>query len=327
MTSKPDSRPDAINPQALKAARKRRGMSQLELAKATGCTKDTVSRWERGISRRVRTHLRKPLCNALRIKWGKLTRPTDQSQDLAGDVTTKVSIAKDAWISLLIVALRYNVRTRDVLDLAPLLFLIVAERSLLERKRRLQKIDATWQEAEGKLLENCAHLGGIITARSLSADNQLHEEKESLSKRDVFGRTIIYENWNEGDEGPFVHFVRDLAKNLPQDAVVSIDSFDGDMIGGYRIADDTLRACTGISKAEESSKKLLHFIHYGVIDFVECVRVRSEGDDENYRQWLSEELARAEKESQHQLEEFMDDFGPRPVAAGESDASENRSER
>ncbi|MYH72902.1 MAG: helix-turn-helix transcriptional regulator, partial [Acidimicrobiia bacterium] len=177
----------------------RRGMSQFELAQATGCTKDTVSRWERGKSRRVRSHLRKPLCAALRITWERLTRPTEQPEDLAADVTTRVAIGNDAWASLLVVAVRYNVRPRDILDVAPLLFLIVAERSLLERKRRLREINAIVQEKEEKLLENCAHLGGIIAARSLSADSQLYEEEESLSKRDVFVRFIKYQNWNEGD--------------------------------------------------------------------------------------------------------------------------------
>ena len=125
---------------------------------------------------------------------------------------------------------RFNVRPREVVDLAPLLFLIVAERSLLERERRLQKIYATLQEADEKLLANAAHLGNIITARSTSADDQLDEEEDSLRKRDVFGRTIKYEFWIEGDEGPFVHFIRDLTKDLPKGAVTSVDSFDGDII-------------------------------------------------------------------------------------------------
>ena len=323
---------DAINPQALKAARKRRGMSQEQLANAIreiakGCTKDTVSRWERGKSRRVRPHLRKALCDVLRVKWEQLTQPTDQPKDILGDATTKVSITKDVRTSLQLVAERYNVRPRDVLHLAPLLFLIVAERSLLERKRRLQEIDAALQEVEQKLFDNCAHLGGIITARSVSAEEQLGEEEKSLSKRDVLGRTIKYDYWKEGDEGPFVHFVRDLAKDLPKDAVASIDSFDGDMIEKYQIADDTLRECTGISEEEQPSQKLLDYIRCGVIDFAECLRVKGNGDDENYRQWLSEELSRAEAESRRRLEEFMNSFGPLPTVIGVSDATDNRSQR
>ena len=301
---------DAVNPQALKAARKRRGMNQQQLADAIrviakGCTKDTVSRWERGTSSNIRTHLREALCRVLRVKWEDLTGPPNQPGNRLDDSTAKVLIGKAARASLLIVAERYNIRPRDVLELAPLLFLIVAERSLLERERRLQNIDAVRQDAEEKILQNCGHLGRIIAARNMSADDQLDEEEESLSKRDVFGRTIKYEYWEEGDEGPFVHFVRDLAKGLSKDAVASIDSFDGDMIELYQIADDTLRERTGISEEEEQGQTLLHYIRHGVIDFAECLRVKRDGDEKKYRHWLSDELSRANEESQRWLlEEF-----------------------
>ena len=364
ISSTNDSRPskdqpdhiDKIDPRSLKVARKRQRMTQQQLADAIHCTKDTVSRWERSKSRRVRSHLQEPLCKALGVTWERLTEPIDRRRNWIdlNDDTTKVSIAKYAKASLLLVAERYDVRPQDVLNLAPLLFLIVAERSLLERRRRLEKIKATMKEADEKLLENCAHLGGIITARSSSAENHLDEEEESLDKRDVFGRTI-----ERRDGGPFVRFIRDLQVGLPKDAVTDINPLgalgDG-MIEDYRIADDTMRACTGISGVaptwdwlsesmraayegisddKERSNKLLGYLHYGVIDFTECLRVKRNGDDENYEQWLSRELANAENELKRQYVEFLDDmgeefedeFGPSPALSTESDAFENGRER
>ena len=58
---------NVINPKALRTARKRRNMTQEKLAEAVKCTKDTVSRWERGTSRKVRSRLRDPLCTALGV--------------------------------------------------------------------------------------------------------------------------------------------------------------------------------------------------------------------------------------------------------------------
>ena len=302
---------DTINPLALKKARKDNYMTQQQLADAIhavakGCTKDTVSRWERGKSQHVRSHLRNALCTVFQVKWETLTETPapDQPKNNLGNATIKVSIGKKEGTSLQLVAERYNVRPRDVLNLAPLLFLIVAERSLLERERRLKEIDTVLEEAKEKLSRNSAHLGGIINARDFSADDQLNEEEESLSKRDVFGRTIKYEFRDEDHEGPFVHFVRHLMKDLPEDAVTYIESFGGNMIEIYDIADDTLRACTGISENEESGRDLLHYIRCGAIDLAECLRIKRNEDEENYRQWLSGELAREEEESKRQLLEF-----------------------
>ena len=322
----PDST-DPINPQALKAARRRRGMSQQQLADAIQCTKDTISRWERGVSKNVRSHLRERLCKELRVEWEKLTKLSVQPQDDLGDSKTKVSIGKQVRTSLQLVAERFDVRPRDVLELAPLLFLIVAERSLLARKRRLQESYAALEETEKKLLKHCTHLRGAISVSSIIMENELGHEEESLNRSDVFGRTIQYENWTEGDEGPFVNFVRDLVKDLPKNAVTSIDSFDGDTIERYEIADDTLRECTGISEDEEQGKSLLHYIRCGVIDFAECLRNRRDKAEAEYRQWLSNELARAEEESKVWLKEFVDSLGSSSTTTNATEAFDERSIR
>ena len=307
---------DAIDPQALKAARKRRGLSQQQLADTLRCTKDTVSRWERGAASRVRSHLRERLPEALRVTWEQLTKPADHSANLLGGPTVKVSIGERARAALQLTAVRYEIHPREILELAPLLFVILAERSLLARNRRFEELRATLEEAEQRLVDNCGHLGGIVAARSTFADNQLEAEERSLSKRDVFGRTIEYQNWKEGDEGPFLHFVRDVVKDLPKDAVGPIESDHGDMISRYRIADDTLRDCTGISEEEAQGEKLLDHIRSGLINLAECLRVKRDSDEAQYRQWLSEELSRADAESQRRLEEFWNKLGFPPDVIG-----------
>ena len=295
---------DAINPQALKAARKRCGLSQEQLADEIRCTKDTVSRWERGAASNIRSRLRKPLCTVLRITWEQLTKPPSELGDPLDEPTVKVSVGEHARASLQLAAERYKVRPRDILELAPLLFVIVAERSLLERRRQLQEISAVMEEAGKRLREYHVDLGGIYTTDSASVYELLLSEEHSLDKKDVFGRSIPYEYWK--DVGPFVHFVRDLAKDLPEDAVVSIDSVHGEMIHRYRIADDTLRDCTGISEEEEHGEKLLDYIHSGTIELAECLRVRRGQGEAEYRRWLSDELFRAEEESQRRTKELLD---------------------
>ncbi|MDE0372759.1 MAG: helix-turn-helix transcriptional regulator [Rhodospirillales bacterium] len=302
---------DAINPLALKAARKRLGLSQQQLADTIRCTKDTISRWERGTSSRVRSHLRGPLCKTLQLSWEQLTSPADQTSDAfaALNPTVRVSIAEHARAALQLVAERYKVRPQDVLDIAPLLFAIVAERSLQEREQRLHDLRDAIAFAEGELSEHFQHLGGVsVAARDSDGEDPLWEEEAALSERDVFGIQTH-------PEGPFIRFVRSLAKDLPKDAVVSIDpATSGSSVGRYRIADDTLRDITGITGEGEQDEQLLDHIRAGLISLPECLRVKRDNAELEYREWLSEELSRADAEAQRRLEEYWIELGLSPEA-------------
>lgn len=303
---------DTINPQTLKAARKRHGLSQQQLAEAIGCTKDTVSRWERGASSMARSHLRKPLSDVLRVKWEELTKPTDQTSDASTsrNPTVRVSIAEHARASCQLVAARYEVQPQEVLDIAPLLFVIAAERSLLEREQRLKELRGAIAHAEGELSEHFQHLGAYVAVRDANGEDPLWDEEGALANRDVFGN-------QSHSEGPFVYFVRSLTNGLPKDAVVSIDSaLGGSTIGRYKVADDTLQHLTGISGEEEQDDKLLDHLRSGLINLSDCVRVRRNSDEAQYRQWLSDELSRAEAESQRRLADFWHSLGLSPDTVG-----------
>ncbi len=292
---------DLIHPKALKDARKRQSMTQEQLAKAAGCTKDTVSRWERGTSRRVRSHLRGPLCDALRVKWEKLTVPpertSDRPEDEFGHTWIKMSVRKRVRAALQLVALRYNVRPLEVVELAPLLFLIIAELSLLERKRRLDELNAEIEQALQRLPK---HVHGSVRARNEHGEDPAGEEGASIESRDIFGLKLSVPYWDNEDwreeSNPFINFIRDLTREFPKDAVDFVDTHDGNKIDDYQIADDTLREFTGITEDEERAEDLLRVLRRGEIDLAECLRVKRDRDETGYREWLSVELDRVEKE-------------------------------
>ena len=307
---------DTLNPAALRAARKRangnRGFTQEQLAERIRCSKDTVSRWERGEVGCVRAHLRKPLCDTLGIEWGELTTPPDPESTSRplGLIRLQRWVSRHVPPALILVAERYNVRPQDVLDIAPLLFLIAAERSLLERRQRLDEICAVQEEAEQRVWEERAHLSGVVARPNRDARDMLKQEKKSLRARDIFGRLIKCEFrdddefWNDEfpyeEEGPFVHFIRSLAEGLPQDAVTSIESsYDGKEIGIYRVADDTLRDLAGVSEDEEG-RQVLNHIWRGGIDLGECLSERRKLDVDSYQQWLRDALAESKEASRHE---------------------------
>ena len=288
---------NTLNPAALKAARDhangKRGFTQEQLAEKIGCSKDTVSRWERGKGCRVRAHLRKPLCEVLGVEWDTLTTPPNSEPDPWRISFPRMQhrVPHHVPPALLLVAKRYGIRPHEVLSIAPLLFLIIAERSLLERRRRLDEIYAVREDAEHRLREKSAHLGGLVAVFDYSGDDLLEEEEKSLRERDIFGSLIE----SDDHEGPFVHFIRSLMEGLPQDAVTDISGED--MIESYQIADDTLRELTDITEGDEGDE-ILHQIRIGGINLTKCLNAKEKLSDTDYRQWLKDARAEVE-ESRH----------------------------
>jgi hypothetical protein len=89
--------------------------------------------------------------------WEKLTQPPE-TKDLLGSrnrVDLKADIRGSARTALTLVLLRYRISVDDVIDMAPLAFLILAERSLRARQAALdeavKEIDAATESAQERL--------------------------------------------------------------------------------------------------------------------------------------------------------------------------------
>ncbi len=303
-----------INPQALKAERKRRNMTQEKLAEAVKCTKDTVSRWERGASVRVRSSLRDALCSVLRVDWEALSGTMDGKSPDPEPYKTKVTIDTNLRNQLQLVAERYGISLQEVINLAPLFTVILAEQSLVWRRNRLQEIESTLTEMQESLTQFDERLDEILSTGgdNLSMESLLEEsfpesllqEQESLENRDVFGRSIpirsnaLWAGGNPDDpHGPFIDFIHALKKDLPnpKEAVEFMESFNGNMIHGYYIATDTVKSLTGLSLCEEDDKNILwHIFVEGSIDLRQCIRVRQARSESGYREWLVEQARKWE---------------------------------
>ena len=288
---------DRIDPEALRAARERRGLTQSQLAEAIGCGKDTVSRWERGYSRRIQPRHRETLCAALGVDWAALAEESEPD-DIPGFVRIDAPVAMRVRTAFELVAERYDIDVDEVLATAPLLFLVVAERSLAARRRRLEVARAAVDGAARELAEASPHLEGAAGALAAAFEEAYRAEEESLSENDIYGRRARPGGNRRDDEGPFVRFVRELATDLPEGAVDRLDSFRGDSIDFYRIAEDTLLERTGLSPGGPVGYRALSHIEAGGIDFSECLRIKREQDEAGYLEWLSNAAARAEEEQE-----------------------------
>ena len=227
-----------INPEALKKARKDRRLTQMQLAEKCGFSKESVSRWERGEIDNVRSLSREKLTKALSVEWEQLTRPPvdkDESEQFPTRVPVNVRIGREVPNAFTLVCLRYGLNVADVIELAPLLFLVIAEKSLVHRREKLQEIKKRHERDDDEDRAAAPHLNTEFT-RGWVVENALVSEKKSISKRDIFGKHIELENYyGEDGEGlnPFLNHLRYFMEGIP-DNLVTLSSWWDDI--SYEIA-------------------------------------------------------------------------------------------
>jgi hypothetical protein len=87
----------------------------------------------------------------------------------------------------------------DLIDAAPWMLTLLAEKSLAERKQRLTVAETAFEEAMERLPD---HLGHGNLART-DFENACGDEEASISERDIFGETILNSGAASFVEPPF----------------------------------------------------------------------------------------------------------------------------
>ncbi|MBC6441217.1 MAG: helix-turn-helix transcriptional regulator [Rhodospirillales bacterium] len=290
---------DPINPETLQTLRKRRRLTQQQLADRIRCRKDTVSRWERGESGNVRSHLREPLARALGVSWDDLTRPMSGDPAPRDPGTTRLNerVSSSTKNNLDLVCQRFDVERSQVLDMAPLLFWLLAETSLASRQRQLDKFEEAFDQAEQTASSQLSHLE--VGLKVIDSDGDpLVCEYDSLEKRDVFGRLLpaTYADL----PGPFVTWLREFCIQLPKERRPALADFGPGEVS-YSLPDAALCELTGLEEGHDAIK----WIQSGDIDLEECCRKRREHDEPTYKAWLSDRAAEVMRLARMELDQLL----------------------
>jgi Flp pilus assembly protein TadB len=143
------------------------------------------------VSLKVRSRLREGLCETLHVRWDDLCRsPGDTSRP---EAQLNLRIGRAARTALDLVCIRYGINRSTVINVAPLLFLIMAERSLIERSRRLEELEERTAEAQDVIDNGLSHLGLAVRVTHKEETNPLEQERASIAARDVYGEKVHYE--------------------------------------------------------------------------------------------------------------------------------------
>ena len=211
-----------INPETLKKLRKTKGFSQQTLADTSGVAKKTIARIETGKGE-PRGATVQELAKALRVKPEVLAEEPEseevRDEELRKHGLEMVSLPFDGKTihAYDLVSDRYGVDMKWLINAAPMLFTLLAEMSLADRRRRIEEADTAMAAFEQVIPE---HLPSIVWATYQGFPYE--DETKSIAVRDLFGRHIEEYTDDPIDyyryrRNPFSNFLEQLSKGLGPD--------------------------------------------------------------------------------------------------------------
>lgn len=334
-----------IDGDCLRAVRKARGMSRDELAEASGVSKPTLTRWESSGRRRVHAANLKAVAGTLHVDESILTgrgrSPTAQPPDAAmpaGRVTPQLRLAFD------LVERRYGPSMDEVVELAPLMFVLLAEGSLARRRERLAEAEA----AMGRMEELAREQPELYFLKYLGlVQDGYWQEHRSIADRDLRGDAMREDShwqlsFQEDDLGavtPFADYLCHLADDMAGRVDFVLGEVDYEVIVGsedpvcwgaepYQVCRDDVNELCGESRHARWA------LAYGDVRLPQIPAGLLEPDAAEARiRWLEERLSDATQARQEEYEEWIkslvasiDDIGLESKESPDTDASANDAE-
>ena len=208
------------------------------MAKRSGVTERTIQRLENESqkSRKTHEHTLNMLAKALGVEPGVLTAelPLPQSSNGPASDTERVQvgaqIAPKARLAYDLIKRRYGVSATEIINMAPLFFTLLAERSLAWRRKKLQEAE----EAIDRLNEVEKDTVHMDFYEVVTPWGELYSiEDNSIKKADIFGENLLgdhvlagFDPFDPSTDNPFASYLRKLAKDLDNPSIVNLDEHD-----------------------------------------------------------------------------------------------------
>jgi len=216
-----------INPEKLIMLRKRDRLTAEGLAELAGVGRATITRIENGRTAAHNATTIDRLCKALGCKPDDLATPPEKSDPaklFVSRQSTPYDMSAACQNALSLVALRYGEKPETILELAPLLFDLIARESLIERRDTLAAL-RSHREAIGAMASKFPHFSGRFT-NDWEADDFEHREEMSIDRDDLRGEFVHADDsmndsfypdgFDEECDNPFVAYLKGRCERLGQ---------------------------------------------------------------------------------------------------------------
>lgn len=217
----------SINPKRLRDLRERKKLSRRKLADRSGVSERQIVRIEASdTDMTVRPNTIMKLAAALGVNAEMLVDdPTDLDPEpvpTSQDVQLSIKISSQVRLAYDLVKHRYGTSQKDIINLAPLLFVLLAEGSLAWRRQWLEEA----KETLGHLKQLTGEREGFNPEElDLEWEESFEAEQESIGKNELLGDEILsgkgyWDPW-DGVESPFLDYVTKLSKELDISGIVN----------------------------------------------------------------------------------------------------------
>ena len=307
-----------IHPEALKTLRNRAGLTQSELAEMLPgkVSLSTIKRMEASKEiNNARPRIARALAHGLNCRDEELAKPPEppssdkKRNPIGADVPIKEQISRDAVQSFRMNEFLYGVSMRAQIEMAPLLFKLMAEGSLKWRKEKLQNI----LDAQA-LLQNEAR-GHLSYAQRAVFELQGpgSQEEDSIRNKDIFGKDVSEESYVEGydrwENNPFLAYIKQEVQRIGAEQV-EFDEHGPSYTGLPDFTTDKNEFERLICPDEENHQLISEAIIQGIVrlsDLPEELRSNSKHDERI--KWFLERLPPQKKEKlQREIQKGIDDL-------------------
>ena len=311
-----------INPQNLRRLREAQGLSRRQLAEKSGVSQKQIQRLEdrSQASKNVRIVNLRCLADALGVTAEKLVR----EPQVPGFKVTRIrnSLFPGVLLAYELIEKRYGVTVGQVVNMAPLFFVLLAEGSLAWRQAQLNELRQAIESVEmlGDNRKRCAwHVR--------YADDGTGYEQDHIDKGDLFSdpypNDYDFDPQDDWDGSPFADYLRALAEEIGKPELVELNDYGSERVGGL----DGLPAysvCSGdldryVSSGSHAAQAL-HASDARLSDIPEPLMAEEAFDEREA--WLEGQLSPESKEWLAQIARIRESISL-DLGADESTATEN----
>jgi transcriptional regulator with XRE-family HTH domain len=295
-----------IDGQQIRERRDELGLTLDQLSAKAGINRKTIHQIEKAKRKRgARKSTLEALAKALEmdVKDPVVYREkkSDESPAEYGHlVQINVRLPRDVRNSWSLLALRYGIAIKHLIEMAPIAFFLIAEGSLHHRRQRLEELKAQMRRMDDLRATFPDWPSGIVGPEP-ALDDALFHERASIEARDLFARKVfdseafdsfvMPEEWYDEGGKPFTTYVREQSRVLDLEA--ELDCLDGGALSpSYRVCLGDIRRLVG------ADEEAVDAISEGWVLLHEMPKeLLRNGPAEQRATWVKEKLATWRRES------------------------------